>query len=535
MTDPLAPDVASLSPTELVADLEAQLRPLELELAEAWWQSNTNSSPEADERRTAAELARREFLADPMRFAAVRAARDAVSSDDDPLLRRQLDVLHDGFVPHQVPSDLRRAIVELETRVESTFNNFRGEIDGQRVDDNAISEILRTSDDVDERRAAWSAAKQIGPEVADRIRELARLRNQAAQALGARDHFALALATSELDEDRLFATLDDVDRATAAPFAEWKHDVDERLATRFGCRVADLRPWHYDDPFFQAPPAEGAVEHRPPLLRRRPRGAHRPHLRRPRPRRALGARPQRPLRARRQEPARVLHRHRPLRRRARAVQRGAQRTLDGHDAPRVRPRDLRPRVRPQPAVARARRRARAHHRRHRDAHGPTAARPGVVARGGRGRRRPGRRHRGRPRRRAARRAPRVRALGAGDDQLRAQPLRRSRRRPRHAVVGPGRAPPAPAPARRPPRARLGRQDPPRGGARLLPELPLRGAVRVAARRHAPRACRRHRRSGGSRRAAPRRRLRAGRVAALGRARSSAPPASRSAPSTWPAS
>ncbi len=251
--------MTDLSPTELVTALEAQLRPLEVELAEAWWQSNTSSSPEADRRRTEAELARREFLADPVRFAAVREARDAISADDDPLLRRQLDVLHDGFVPHQVPADLRRAIVELETRVESTFNNFRGELGGRRVDDNAIAEILRTSDDTEERRGAWDASKQIGPEVADRIRELARLRNQAAQALGARDHFALALATSELDEERLFATLGDVDRATAAPFAEWKAEVDARLAAGFGIAVADLRPWHYDDPFFQTPPAEGAV------------------------------------------------------------------------------------------------------------------------------------------------------------------------------------------------------------------------------------------------------------------------------------
>ena len=253
------PDPSSLSPAALVAELEEQLRPLEVELAESWWASNTDSSPANDERRTRAELARREFLADPLRFAAVRAAREAVSAADDPQLRRQLDVLHDGFVPHQVPADLRRALVELETRVESTFNNFRGEIDGRRVDDNAIAEILRTSDDTEARRAAWEASKQIGPEVADRIRELARLRNQAAQALGARDHFALALATAELDEDRLFATLDDVDRATATPFAEWKRDVDERLAARFGCSVADLRPWHYDDPFFQNPPAEGAL------------------------------------------------------------------------------------------------------------------------------------------------------------------------------------------------------------------------------------------------------------------------------------
>lgn len=252
-------DPTSLSPAELVADLATRLEPLELELAEAWWESNTRSSPAAEARRTAAELARREFLADPLRFAAVRDAREALSADDDALLRRQLDLLHDGFVPHQVPADLRRAIVELETRVESTFNNFRGQIDGQRVDDNAIVEILRASDDIEARRKAWEASKQIGPEVADRIRELARLRNQAARALGARDHFALALATGELDEARLFATLDDVDRATVTPFAEWKSEVDERLGARFDVAISELRPWHYDDPFFQTPPAEGAV------------------------------------------------------------------------------------------------------------------------------------------------------------------------------------------------------------------------------------------------------------------------------------
>jgi peptidyl-dipeptidase A len=249
------------SPADLVADVEARLRPLEIELGEAWWQSNTDSSAAAEVRRTTAELARRELLADAELFAAVRGARDELlaDADRDPILLRQLELLHDAFVPHQVPAALRRAVVELETRVESTFNNFRGEIDGRRVDDNTIAEILRTSDDSEERRAAWEASKQIGPEVADRIRELARLRNQAARELGARDHFALALATGELDEARLFATLDDVDRATAAPFAEWKAEVDGSLARRFGCTVAELRPWHYDDPFFQSPPAEGAV------------------------------------------------------------------------------------------------------------------------------------------------------------------------------------------------------------------------------------------------------------------------------------
>jgi peptidyl-dipeptidase A len=244
---------------ELVEDVEARLRPLELELAEAWWQSNTESSPEADARRIEAELARSALLADAALFAEIRAAREATDATADPLLRRQLNLLHDAFVPQQVPADLRRTIVELETQVESTFNNFRGQIDGRRVDDNTIAEILRTSDDPAERRAAWEAGKQIGPEVAGSVRELARLRNQAARDLGYRDHFALALHTGELDEDRLFATLADVDGATEQPFIEWKRELDVSLATRFGCAEDELRPWHLDDPFFQDAPAAGAI------------------------------------------------------------------------------------------------------------------------------------------------------------------------------------------------------------------------------------------------------------------------------------
>ena len=243
----------------LITLLEAKLRPLETALAEAWWETSTRASPEAAARRERIELERRELLGDPDAFGAIEAARRK-ADQFEPLVARQLDVLHDAFVPHQVDADLRRRIVELEIDVETTFNTFRGAIDGQRVDDNTIADILRTSDHSAERRAAWEASKQVGAEVADRVRELARLRNEAARRLGYRDHFALALATSELDGQRLFATLDEVDSATAAPFGEWKARLDTDLADGFGCDPGDLRPWHLDDPFFQDPPVRGAVD-----------------------------------------------------------------------------------------------------------------------------------------------------------------------------------------------------------------------------------------------------------------------------------
>lgn len=246
----------------LVDALTARLRPLEIASNEAWWLASTDVSDEHERRRVATDIALRDALGDVGAFAQIRDALEAIRAEGDAgdgLIRRQLEILYDRTLPHQVPADLRAQLVELEAQVDATFNAFRGRIDGEPVDDNTISRILRTSDDSDERRQAWDASKHVGAEVAERVQELARLRNLVAQHLGYRDHFALALATSELDEARLFATLDEVERATSAPFAEWKAELDRSLAKRFGCTVDELRPWHYDDPFFQDPPAAGAV------------------------------------------------------------------------------------------------------------------------------------------------------------------------------------------------------------------------------------------------------------------------------------
>lgn len=249
-------------PSGLVAEAERDLQPLELAAGLTWWAVSTEATDEHARAREAADIALSDRLADPDLFAAVRAAR-AEHADDptlDPLAARGLQVLHDRCLPHQVPPELRRRMVELQVSVESTFNRHRGVVRGEEVDDNAIKRILRTSADQAERRDAWEASKTVGAAVAGEVRELARLRNDAARRLGFRDYFAMALATDELDEQRLFATLDAVDAVTAEPFRRWKAELDSRLAQRYGCDESDLQPFHLSDPFFQEPPVEATVD-----------------------------------------------------------------------------------------------------------------------------------------------------------------------------------------------------------------------------------------------------------------------------------
>lgn len=241
----------------IVQEAEARLRPLQLAAALSWWDANLAATEENEARRVAAELALSDALADRELFGAVEAAR---ANGADGLVRRQLDLLRDSLVPQQVPEALRHRIVELEASVEARFAQHRGVVGGAPVDDNQIKQILRTSDDDAERREAWEASKTIGAAVAADVRELARLRNEAARSLGYRDWFQLAVETSEMDEGRLFATLVECDALTAEPFAAWKRATDVRLAKRFGCEVSELAPWHYEDPFFQEVPAAGGVD-----------------------------------------------------------------------------------------------------------------------------------------------------------------------------------------------------------------------------------------------------------------------------------
>ena len=221
-----------MSDVEALLDaVTARLRPLEIAANEAWWLASTAVSDEHERRRVSTDIALRDALGDVATFGQVRDALAAGPVDgDDPLTRRQLEVLYDRTLPHQVPSDLRAQLVELEAEVDGTFNAFRGRIDGEPVDDNTIA-----TDPAHQRRqrrappglGSVEAGRGRGRRAGPGARPAPQPRRPPP---GRRDHFALALATSELDETRLFETLDEVERATTAPFADWKAELDDALA-----------------------------------------------------------------------------------------------------------------------------------------------------------------------------------------------------------------------------------------------------------------------------------------------------------------
>jgi peptidyl-dipeptidase A len=100
----------------------------------------------------------------------------------------------------------------------------------------------------------WEGSKGVGAVIERDLKELVKLRNQAAVKLGFKNYHALQLYLNEQDGKQLIALFDELDELTREPFKAAKADLDARLAKRFGVKEADLMPWHYMDPFFQETP-----------------------------------------------------------------------------------------------------------------------------------------------------------------------------------------------------------------------------------------------------------------------------------------
>jgi peptidyl-dipeptidase A len=238
-----------------VAAHVAKVRPLEIAGSKAWWDANTTGKDEDFKRKEAAQNAIDAALADKAAFAELKAVHADRGKIDDPLVAREIDLLYLQYLEKQVDPELLKKITAKANAVEQAFNVFRAKVDGKELADSKVREVLKKSADPAERQKVWEASKAVGAAVEADLRELVKLRNEAAVQLGFRNFHALQLHLNEQDGDELLKLFDDLDALTREPFLAAKAEIDGRLAKGYGVAPAELMPWHYHDPFFQESPA----------------------------------------------------------------------------------------------------------------------------------------------------------------------------------------------------------------------------------------------------------------------------------------
>ena len=247
-------DVSEDAFSSFVNDVEARMADLTKAVAEANYEASISGAEEDYARSAAARLELKTFSSDAKTFERLQAWQDA-GTVTDPILKRQLKVLHDAFLANQLPADTLNELVSRQSAIEKRFNTHRATIDGTTYSDNELAETLRRSTDSTELEKAWLASKEIGQAVAPEIVELVKLRNEAARALGFANFQVMQLAVTEQDPDQIETLFDELDELTRDEFADAKAEIDDHLAGRLQISPDQLRPWHYQNPFFQEAPA----------------------------------------------------------------------------------------------------------------------------------------------------------------------------------------------------------------------------------------------------------------------------------------
>jgi oligoendopeptidase F len=231
------------------------LKRLHIEYAEASWMAATTGEIEWDQKTAEAETAYRKYFSNPELFMQVKEYLEQEIKHS--IQKRELDYLYSGMLQNQLSEEMLQELVQLSTGLSSTFNTYRATIDGAKVSENDIRQILIKSNDTEQREKAWHASKEIGKEIQGNLLSLVKKRNEAARSLGYDNHHQMAFELQELDRDFIFTTFKKLKELSDEPFRKLKQEMDGELAERFGVTIDELRPWHYADPFFQeAPPAK---------------------------------------------------------------------------------------------------------------------------------------------------------------------------------------------------------------------------------------------------------------------------------------
>ena len=238
---------------EFITAHVAKIKPMSKELGLAYWRAARTGKSEDYDEVSRLELEIRKIYSNREEFSLLGDLKDSGEVRES-RLARQLDKLYNAYLENQIEPELLKRIVELGTEIEKNFSTFRGTIEGEKVTNNEIKELLKTGADSVEREKAWLASKQVAPVVAADLIRLVKLRNEAARKVGFDNFHTLSLTVAEQDVKELDEIFDGLYELTNEPFARLKGDLDRILAAKYGVEVSELAPWHYHDPFFQESP-----------------------------------------------------------------------------------------------------------------------------------------------------------------------------------------------------------------------------------------------------------------------------------------
>jgi len=244
---------------EFVTAYEAKVVPLYRESALTSWNANISGTDADWALSEKSAFALEKVYTDSKAFAELKELKESKAVLDS-ILSRQLDLLYNAYLGGQVDTVLIAERIKMETEISKKYSNYRAKIGNKELSDNQIEDVLKKSTNSKELQAAWEGHKMIGPVVAEDVIRLVKHRNLIAQKLGFGNYHEMSLKLSGQDPAEVTALFDELDSLTRKNFAELKSEIDAYFSKRYKIPVSELRPWHYQNRYFQEAPEIYPVE-----------------------------------------------------------------------------------------------------------------------------------------------------------------------------------------------------------------------------------------------------------------------------------
>jgi peptidyl-dipeptidase A len=233
--------------------LDTILEPFRNRKSETQWNASVDGSEENLQASEDAEKDYRSCLANREIFNELTVRLNDAGVQDQ-LLRRWATHLRLEMAPSLLTEEVIGDIVGREKKLQTKVHTYQFKVDDKPVTLEEIANILRFEENMEIRKAAWEASKDIGPEIEADIRELVRARNVAGRSIGFPDFFRMNLDLQEIDEARLFSSIGSFASQTEETYRRMKAMMDSDMSDHFRMDSIDLAPWHYSDPFFHEVP-----------------------------------------------------------------------------------------------------------------------------------------------------------------------------------------------------------------------------------------------------------------------------------------
>lgn len=244
---------------EFLKEYESKVVDLSRETALSYFNASIGGKPEDYQRSSELQLQLSKIFTSKKDFANLKSFKDS-NTIKDTLLIRQLELIYNSYASNQFEETLLEEIIALSSKVEETFATYRADVNGSKLSDNQIDEILDNSTNQTELEEAWKASKQIGSIVEKDVIELVKLRNKAACQMGYKNYHEMSLHLSEQSSAELDSLFEELDDLTRNAFSKLKSEIDSFLSEKHKLSADQLMPWHYQDKFFQHGPKIYSVE-----------------------------------------------------------------------------------------------------------------------------------------------------------------------------------------------------------------------------------------------------------------------------------